>query len=61
MLYYKLNKEIKLEKLIHDLQKLLNKQQNLESKVLVISIQNIINYAGDSLLPKITYEHNCST
>lgn len=61
MVYYRLDKEISIEKLINDIKKLLNQTPNLESKVLVLSIQKIVDYAGDSPMPKITYDKDCIT
>jgi hypothetical protein len=55
MICYKLDKNLSIDKIAQDIQKLLKAQQNLESKVLVIKCENIINYTGDSLLPKLTY------
>lgn len=58
MIYYTLNKTIPIEKLAQDLQKLVSQipPEQLPDKVLVIRIDNISNYAGDSPLPKITYK-----
>lgn len=61
MIYYKLDQEIKLDKLVNDLGKLLKKQTDLESKVLVISVQKIVNYADDSLPPRIEYRDDSLT
>ena len=49
MIYYRLNKE-DLQKLIHKIN-----NENNEDLVLVISVQKIINYNGDSPIPKIEY------
>jgi hypothetical protein len=63
MIYYTLNKNIVSEKLISDIQKLLDTihSQDLQNSCLVISIQKINDYAGDSPVPKITYQGNCPT
>lgn len=61
MLYYKLNKDLSVDQLVNDLNKLLQDTRNKESCVLVISCQKIINYAGDNPLPKIEYKGDCST
>ena len=55
MICYKLDKNISIDQIAKDIQKLLKTQQNLESKVLIIKCENIINYTGDSPLPKLTY------
>lgn len=62
MLYYTLNKNISLEQIGNDLQRLLNNksQQELSNKVLIIKLEDITNYSGDSLLPKITYNPDLS-
>lgn len=56
MIYYKLDKEIQVDKLVKDIQKLLSNQTDLHNTVLVLSLQKIVDYAGDSLLPKIEYK-----
>lgn len=61
MIYYKLDKEISVEKLVKDIGALLSKQSELQSKVLIVSIQKISDYAGDSLIPKITYKGDSLT
>lgn len=53
MIYYNLNKEIPAEKILQDIQKLINKENDLSSKILKISLQQIRDSSGDSLLPKI--------
>ena len=58
MISYKLDKDLSIDKIAQDIQKLLKTQQtqqNLESKVLVIKCENIINHTGDNPIPKITY------
>jgi hypothetical protein len=55
MISYKLDKSISIDQIAKDIQKLLKAQQNLESKVLVIKCENIINHTGDNPIPKITY------
>lgn len=61
MLYYKLDKEISGEKILSDIQKLILKTPDSANKILTISIKDISDYAGDNLLPKITYDPNCIT
>lgn len=55
MIYYNLNKEIPAEKILQDIQKLISKENDLSSKILKISLQQIRDSSGDSLLPKIEY------
>jgi len=55
MIYYKLDKTIVADKIIKDISKLIEAETNLDSKVLVISIKNIINQMGDPLIPKIQH------
>jgi len=55
MISYKLDKSISIDQIAKDIQKLLKAQKNLESKVLVIKCENIINYTGDNPIPKISY------
>ena len=56
MIYYKLDKNIDGSKLLQDIQKLITKISNNNNSdlILVISVQKIINYSGDSLVPKLT-------
>lgn len=57
MLYYKLDKEIRSEKIIGDIKKLLfQNQKDLSNKILVISIKNITDHTGDNPIPKLTYQ-----
>lgn len=59
MLCYNLNKPLQIEKLVQDIQKLMNKHQsNFTNKILVINIKEITNHTGDNPIPKITYENN---
>lgn len=62
-LAYSLNKNISAEKIIKDIQNIVSKipQDEITNSVLVVSLQKITNYAGDSLLPKITYEGDSLT
>lgn len=56
MLVYKLDKQIHSEKLINDINILLSKHQNnLENKLLYISIKTIIN-DNDSPIPKLDHK-----
>jgi hypothetical protein len=55
MVYYKLDKPIPVDKIIQDITKLIGSQQNLDSKVLVIKCENIINHTGDNPIPKIAH------
>lgn len=59
MIYYNLNKNLEGNKILQDIQKLINKyqQQELLNKVLVVKIENISDYIGDSPILKIEY-HN---
>jgi hypothetical protein len=54
MIYYKLDKELSGQKILEDLQKLIS-NYNSKDSVLVISVKKIIDYNGDSLLPKLEY------
>lgn len=56
MIYYKLDKEIPAEKILKDIQKLVTSTQDSFNKILVISIKDVTDYAGDNPLPKITYK-----
>jgi hypothetical protein len=60
MLYYRLNKNLEAEKLIRDIQKLIQQQDSADNrnKVLIVSISNIIDHTGDSPLPKLEYKHD---
>lgn len=56
MINYKLDKEIKADKIINDIQNLiLQNQQNLSDKILHICIKDIINHTGDSPILKLPY------
>lgn len=61
-LAYSLSQNVSIEKVIKDISKLCGKisQDELKTMSLVISLQKIVDYAGDSPIPKITYEepHN---
>jgi hypothetical protein len=63
MIYYNLNKNIPGDKILQDIQKLLTKfpQDEIKNMTLTISLQKIVDYAGDSPLPKINYESNSLT
>ncbi len=63
MLYYTLGKNIDGNKMLQEIQKLLNKysQEELVSKVLIIKLENITEYNADSLMPKIEYIPNSPT
>lgn len=62
MLYYTLNKNISLEQIGNDLQRLLSNKsvEELSNKVLVIKLEDIKNYSGDNPIPKITYDPDLS-
>lgn len=57
-LAYSLNHEVALEKIVSDIKKLCGKisQDELKTMSLVISLQKIVDYPGDPLIPKITYK-----
>jgi hypothetical protein len=59
---YCLNKNLSIDKIAQDLNKLLSQipQEELKDCLLKISIQKISAYAGDSLLPKIEYKEQDS-
>ena len=63
MIYYNLNKDISLEKIGKDLHKLFSQipKDELQHLTLVISLQKILDYAGDSPLSKINYEGDSLT
>jgi hypothetical protein len=58
MICYKLDKNIDGNKILQDIQKLISKNSNVDNKeiVLVISIKQITNHSGDSLIPKLEYK-----
>jgi hypothetical protein len=58
MIYYKLDKNLSGEKILQDIQKLIAKNNNNNNGelILVISVKQIINYSGDSLIPKLEYK-----
>ena len=55
MIYYSLDKNLDGNRILEDIQKLLNKfdKKTLESSILVVKIQSVSEYKGDSLLPKL--------
>ena len=57
MIYYKLDKQLSSEKIIKDIQNLINSESstNLSNKILVVKIQSATDYNGDSPLPKLPY------
>ena len=60
MLAYRLDKPIRSDILIRDLEKLVSSHgPNMDNKILVITIKTITN-TDTNLIPKITYE-NCTT
>lgn len=58
MLYYRLNKNLEAEKLIRDIQKLIQQQSSGDNsnKVLVVSISEIIDHSGDNPILKLEYK-----
>jgi ADP-dependent phosphofructokinase/glucokinase len=58
MIYYTLNTNIDGNKILGDIQKLVNKfpQSELINKVLVIKLENINDHNGDSPLLKLEYK-----
>ena len=58
MIYYTLNTNIDGNKILGDIQKLVNKfpQSELINKVLVIKLETISDHNGDSPLPKLEYK-----
>ena len=63
MIYYSMNKNLSGEVIVKDLTNLLAKfpQDELKNMILTISPQKIVDYAGDSPIPKITYEGDSLT
>ena len=63
MIYYSLNKNLSGEVILKDITNLLGKfpQDQKQNMILTISLQKIVDYAGDSPLPKINYESNSLT
>jgi hypothetical protein len=63
MIYYSLNKNLSGESIVKDLTNLLAKfpQDELKNMILTISLQKIVDYAGDNPIPKITYESDSLT
>lgn len=57
-LAYSLNHQVAIEKVVSDIRNLCGKisQDELKDSVLVISLQKIMNYTGDPLIPKITHK-----
>ena len=63
MIAYVLTKEISGEKILQDINKLLEKfkkNNNDVVPILTINIKTITN-DNDSLIPKLTYKEDCST
>ena len=60
MIYYSLDKNLDGNRILEDIQKLLNKfdKKTLESSILVVKIQSTSDYKGDSLLPKLSHISN---
>lgn len=59
MIHYNLNKPLQLEKLVRDIENLLNRNKSdFTNKVLSITIKDITDYAGDNPIPKLTHEIN---
>lgn len=56
MLFYSLNKQVSMEKIFRDISNIVSTQADLNNKILVIQIQEVSHYAGDSPLPKIEYK-----
>jgi hypothetical protein len=58
MIYYSLNKKLSGDQIVKDITNLLAKfpQDEIKNIVLAISLQKIVDYAGDSPLPKISYQ-----
>jgi hypothetical protein len=63
MIYYSLNKNLSGEVIVKDLTNLLAKfpQDELKNMILTISLQKIVDYAGDNPLPKINYQGDSLT
>lgn len=63
MIYYNLNKDIPGDQILQEIQKLLTKfpQDEIKNMTLVISLQKNVDYAGDSPLPKISYQGDSLT
>lgn len=59
MIYYNLNKNLEGNKILSDIQQLINQcQQNeLSNKVLVVKIESISDYNGDSPILKLEYQN----
>lgn len=62
-LAYSLNKEIRADKIINDIQKLVSKihKDEIVNSVLTVSLEKITNYAGDNHIPKIEYTEDSLT
>lgn len=62
MISYCLNKNITIENIAKDLDKLFSQipQEELRDCLLKITVQKISHYAGDSPLPKIEYKEQDS-
>ena len=60
MLCYSLNKQVSMEKIFRDISNIVSKQGDLNNKILIIQIQEVSHYAGDSPMPKIEYKEQDS-
>lgn len=56
MISYSLNKQVSMEKIVNDISRMVSKESDLNNKILVITIQEVSDYAGDNPLPKIEYK-----
>lgn len=56
MISYSLNKQVSMEKIVNDISRMVSKESDLNNKILVITIQEVRDYAGDNPLPKIEYK-----
>ena len=63
MIYYAVNKDLDGNKIIKDIGVLISKYSptELSNKVLVVKLENVNDYIGDSFLPKLTYNKSCQS
>jgi hypothetical protein len=62
MLVYKLGQSnINGEKLLHDIQNLINKNHSKDAELLLCITIKPVSYTDTSLIPKIEYQPNCTT
>ena len=63
MIYYSLDKKLSGDQIVKDITNLLAKfpQDEIKNMALTISLQKIVDYAGDNPIPKISYQGDSLT